>query len=179
MQENCMDRPPRVRASTFRHGIPPRAMQVLVVACIAISAGSAIAQDVAAWRVECTGDGKSLDCRAVQQLIHSQTRQSLVLIMARGAKDPKAASITMVLPLGLNLTEPVQIRVDNHKPESHNIQTCTNTGCFLALTASPGLVAQMRGGRQLRITLQDANKKPVEMALPLLGFGIAFDKARG
>jgi hypothetical protein len=26
--------------------------------------------------------------------------------------------------------------------------------------------------------VQDANKKPVEMSLPLLGFGIAFDKAK-
>jgi hypothetical protein len=26
--------------------------------------------------------------------------------------------------------------------------------------------------------VQDANKKPVEMGLPLLGFGLAFDKAK-
>jgi len=26
--------------------------------------------------------------------------------------------------------------------------------------------------------VQDANKKPIEMSLPLLGFGIAFDKAK-
>jgi hypothetical protein len=26
--------------------------------------------------------------------------------------------------------------------------------------------------------VQDANKKPVEMSLPLLGFGLAFDKAK-
>jgi hypothetical protein len=26
--------------------------------------------------------------------------------------------------------------------------------------------------------VQDANKKPVDMSLPLLGFGLAFDKAK-
>jgi hypothetical protein len=26
--------------------------------------------------------------------------------------------------------------------------------------------------------VQDANKKPIEMSLPLLGFGLAFDKAK-
>ena len=36
----------------------------------------------------------------------------------------------------------------------------------------------MRTGTDLKITVQDANKKPVEMSLPLLGFGIAFDKAK-
>jgi len=36
----------------------------------------------------------------------------------------------------------------------------------------------MRTGSQINITVQDSNKKPVEMGLPLLGFGLAFDKAK-
>ena len=36
----------------------------------------------------------------------------------------------------------------------------------------------MRNGTELKITFQDANKKPIEMAVPLLGFGVAFDKVR-
>jgi invasion protein IalB len=141
-------------------------------------ASPAPAQDVAAWRVECTGDGRSLDCRAVQQLVHRESHQSLVLVMARASKDPKGAALTIVLPLGLNLTEPVQIKVDNGKPERERIQTCTNTGCFVAMNATASLVTAMRNGKLLKIAVQDANRKPVEMSLPLLGFSIAFDKAR-
>jgi invasion protein IalB len=33
-------------------------------------------------------------------------------------------------------------------------------------------------GADLKITVQDANKKPIDMSLPLLGFGVAFDKAK-
>ena len=40
------------------------------------------------------------------------------------------------------------------------------------------LIAAMRTGTDLKITVQDANKKPIEMSLPLLGFGVAFDKAK-
>jgi invasion protein IalB len=36
----------------------------------------------------------------------------------------------------------------------------------------------MRAGSELKIAVQDANKKPVEMSLPLLGFGIAYDKTK-
>ena len=36
----------------------------------------------------------------------------------------------------------------------------------------------MRSGSELKIAVQDASKNPVEMALPLLGFGLAFDKAK-
>jgi invasion protein IalB len=136
------------------------------------------AQDVAAWRVECSGDGKTLDCRAVQQLFQRETRQLVLSVLARKAPDPKAAFLQIQMPLGLNLTEPIQIRVDNGNAEKYPIQTCTNTGCFAALTANERLVNAMRGGTDLKITIQDANKKPIEMAVPLLGFGIAFDKVR-
>ena len=34
------------------------------------------------------------------------------------------------LPLGLSLTEPVLLKVDNGQPERQSIQTCTNTGCL-------------------------------------------------
>jgi invasion protein IalB len=132
----------------------------------------------AAWRVECTGDGKTLDCRAVQQLYQRDTRQLVISLLVRKGKDPKGAQITMQLPLGLDLTEPVLLKVDNGQAERAPIQTCTNIGCFVSFNASDKLVTAMRSGHEIKITVHDANKKPVEMALPLLGFGLAFDKAR-
>jgi invasion protein IalB len=132
----------------------------------------------AAWRVECSGDGKTLECRAVQQVFQRETRQLLVSVVVRPAADGKTGAMVMTLPLGLNLTEPVQVRVDNGAPEKQAIQTCTNVGCFVAMTLPDKLVAAMRGGHELKITVQDANKKPIEMSLPLLGFGLAFDKAK-
>jgi invasion protein IalB len=46
------------------------------------------------------------------------------------------------------------------------------------MTLNDKFLAAMRTGGELKITMQDANKKPIEMSLPLLGFGIAFDKAK-
>jgi invasion protein IalB len=96
----------------------------------------------------------------------------------RPAADGKSGATVMTLPLGLNLTEPVSVKVDNGAPERGPIQTCTNVGCFVAMTLPDKFVAAMRTGSDLKITVQDANKKPVEMSLPLLGFGLAFDKAK-
>jgi invasion protein IalB len=132
----------------------------------------------AAWRVECSGDGKTLDCRAVQQLFHRESRQLLISLLVRPAADGKSGAMIVQLPLGLNLTEPILIKVDNGTPEKQAIQTCTNVGCFVAMTLTDKLVAAMRGGTELKLTMQDANKKPVDLALPLLGFGLAFDKAK-
>jgi invasion protein IalB len=132
----------------------------------------------AAWRVECSGDGKTLDCRAVQQVFHRETRQLVVSVVVRPAADGKTGAMVITLPLGLNLTEPVVVKVDNGAPERQSIQTCTNVGCFVAMTLTDKFIAAMRAGNDLKITVQDANKKPIDMSLPLLGFGIAFDKAK-
>ena len=43
---------------------------VLSLAALALAAPAQAQDGVAAWRVECTGDGKVLDCRAIQQLFH-------------------------------------------------------------------------------------------------------------
>ena len=118
---------------------------------------------VAAWRVECTGDGKTLDCRAVQQVFQRDTRQLLVSVVVRPAADGKTGAMVAQLPLGLNLTEPITVRVNNGPPEQQPIQTCTNIGCFVAMTINDKLLAAMRGGGDLKITVQDVNKKPVEI----------------
>jgi len=46
------------------------------------------------------------------------------------------------------------------------------------MTVSDKLIAAMRTGGELKITVQDANKKLIDLTLPLLGFGLAFDKAK-
>ena len=131
-----------------------------------------------AWRVECSGDGKVLDCGAVQQVFQRETRLLVISVVVRPAADGKTGAMVIQLPLGINLTEPIMVKVDNNTPERQSIQTCTNVGCFVSMTAADKLIAAMRTGQNLQITVQDANKKPIEMSLPLLGFGLAFDKAK-
>ena len=159
------------------------ALAMLAAAGIAVLPDTGQAQDgVAAWRVECTGDGKILDCRAVQQLfqrIPNQGDRLLVALLVRRPADPKApAQMTMQLPLGLNLTEAVQIKVDNGATERQPIQTCTNIGCFVSMAINDKFVAAMRSGKDLKVTVQGPDKKPVEMSLPLLGFGLAYDRVK-
>jgi invasion protein IalB len=165
--------------TSLRHWL----LALLAAAAVPVLPGPASAQDIAAWRVECTGDGKTLDCRAVQQLfqrIQNQGDRLLVAVLVRRAPDPKAAAaqMTIQLPLGLNLTEAIQVKVDGGAPERQQIQTCTNIGCFVSMAVNEKLLAAMRSGKELKITVQDPSKKPVDLSLPLLGFGLAYDKVR-
>ncbi len=111
----------------------------------------------AAWRVECTGDGKTLECRAIQQIVQRDARQQLVPLATIAVRfDPQAKTgvMSILLPLGLNLTEPVSVKVDNGPPERQPIQTCNNAGCLVTLTAPDKLLTAMCGtGTDLKITV--------------------------
>lgn len=157
------------------------------LACLALLVGlaaaglpsQAAAQDtVAAWRVECAGDGKTLDCRAIQQMINREDKQVVVVVSARIAPDTKAPVLTIQLPLGINLVEPIQIKVDNGAVERQQIQTCTNVGCIVTIPLKEPLLAALRTGTLLKITIQDTNKRTINIDVPLLGFGLAFDKIK-
>jgi invasion protein IalB len=165
----------------FRFGRASRSRRSLLAAATLAGALAPLAAAAqggpAAWRVECTGDGKTLECRSIQLLVRAD-RTSLIQVAVRYVPESKAASMFILLPFGLNLTEPVQIKVDNAMPERQPIQTCDASGCQITMTASDRLITAMRSGTDLKITVQDTTKKPVEMALPLLGFGIAYDKAK-
>ena len=136
------------------------------------------AQEVApnAWRVECSGDGKTIDCRAVQQLVAQENKQLVIQLTARLGPD-KAPVLGLQLPLGINLAEPIQLKVDAGKEERFPVQTCTNAGCLLSIPLKDPLLASMRTGTLLKVTVFDASKRAITIDVPLLGFGLAFDKA--
>jgi invasion protein IalB len=100
-------------------------LAILVAAASHSAPAQAPEASAAAWRVECSGDGKALECRAVQQVFQRETRQLVLSAVVRPAPDAKTGAMLLTLPLGLNLTEPVTIKVDNGTAERQPIQTCT------------------------------------------------------
>ena len=165
-----------MKSHRFRR-LPPVALAALL-AVLALPS-SAHAQDgaAAAWRVDCSGDGKTLDCRAIQQMINRDDKQLVAQLAARVAPD-KSAVLLIQLPLGISLTEPVQLKVDNGTAERYPVQTCTNVGCIVSVPLKDPLMAAMRTGTLLKISIQDTNKRTINFDVPLLGFGLAFDKAK-
>ena len=123
-------------------------LAILALAAIVASLGVAPpvrAQEApAAWRVECAGDGKTLECRAIQQMINREDKQLIVQLTARVAPDTKAPVLLIQLPLGIDLAEPVQLKVDNGPTERHQVQTCTNVGCLVSVPLKDPLFSAMR-----------------------------------
>ena len=158
--------------------------RLAVLAFMAVSAfpslaPSAHAQEApSAWRVECSGDGKTLDCRAVQQMVNREDKQIIIQLVARVPADTKAPVLLIQLPLGINLTEPVQLKIDGGAVERYPVQTCTTAGCLVSVPLTDPLLSAMRSSAILKVTVSDTNKRTLNIDVPLLGFGLAYDKAK-
>jgi invasion protein IalB len=136
---------------------------------------------ISPWRVECTNNGRTLDCWTQQIVYQRDEHQQLIPVVTfvvRPAPELKGAMVRIQLPLGLNNAEPIQIKIDGVDRESQQIQTCNNAGCFLQFVLADKTIDSMRTGKIFKLTVQDANKKMIELPLPLFGFGIAYDKTR-
>ena len=131
------------------------------------------------WRVECSGDGKVLDCRVVQQVVLRENQQLVAGLTVRVPAETKKPVMMVQMPLGILVSEAVELGVDEGKPERFNVQTCNQQGCFVGTPLAEATLAAMRSGKQLRLVFQNANKQAITVTMPLTGFGLAYDKVKG
>ena len=130
------------------------------------------------WRVECANDGKALDCRAINRVHQRETQQLIAGVAIRVPPDSKKPFVMIQLPLGIQVTENVTLRVDEGATERYPIQTCTQTGCLLAAPAPDALIAALRGGKELKVAFHSVAGQIVTVTLPLGGFSLAYEKIK-
>jgi invasion protein IalB len=163
---------PGLRAQDSQAPVPTSA-----AAAATPTAPAAAPPPVAAWRVECAGDGKTLECRALQQMVNQADKQLVAQLTAGKIGPDKAPTLAIQLPLGISLSEPVQVKIDNGNVDRYPVQTCTNAGCIVSVPLKDPLLAALRVGTLLKIAIQDVSKRPINIDVPLIGFGLAYDKA--
>lgn len=139
---------------------------------------SAVQAQEMPWRVECGSDGEVLNCSAIQEATRANERRPFAAVAVRKDPDNKTFSMLIQVPLGVNLLEPMQFRVDNGPTEKRPFETCTSAGCFASLRVGTELMAAMRRGAVLKLMVEDAGKRPITVDVSLTGFSQAVDKTR-
>ena len=94
------------------------------------------------------------------------------------AADTRAPVLPRQLPLWNNVAEPIQLKIDKGAVAKVPVQTCTIAGCLASLALPDPLLAALRGGATIKITVSDDNKRSINIDVPLLGFGLACGKAK-
>ena len=129
------------------------------------------------WRVECANAGKTLDCKAIEQVVDRANSRVLASMTVRVPAETKRAVMLVQLPLGISVSDPVRITMAG-TVKNYPIQTCTQTGCFVGSPLSGHTLDQMRNGQQIGIAFKNLDKQTVTVTMPLAGFGPVYDKIR-
>jgi invasion protein IalB len=129
------------------------------------------------WTARCEqAPGADLErCFIFQNLVLKESGKRLVH-MAVGylaANGQAAAVITM--PLGISLPPGASISVDGGAPRSIVIERCDSDGCVGAVSLSEQFVADLKRGREARISFHDGTRRRIAVPVSLLGFTAGFN----
>jgi invasion protein IalB len=115
-------------------------------------------------------------CYTTRDFVSDQG-QPVLAVAVYDAKGPQAQKIVRFLvPLGLLIQPGVRFAVDQGQPTPGRFAVCFPNGCF---AEAPGLkddvVNAMKKGSMLNVSVQNQAMREVTFAVPLAGFGKAFD----
>ncbi|MFD0937848.1 invasion associated locus B family protein, partial [Methylobacterium trifolii] len=100
---------------------------------------------------------------AVYEMKNAQTKQEVRVVR-------------YLLPLGLLLQPGIRFTIDNQTPTAGKFAVCFPNGCFAeAGGVDAGVIGAMKKGTTLSVSVQNQTQREVTFAVPLAGFGKAFD----
>ena len=96
--------------------------------------------------------------------------------MRNVAQKQEVKVVRFLLPLGLMLAPGIRFNVDGKELTAGKFAVCFPNGCFAeAGGITPELIGALKKGTTLNIAVQNQTQKEVIFAVPLNGFGTAFD----
>ena len=132
------------------------------------------AEAVPGWEPRCTSAGRTApaDCTLEQRLLLQQTGQPFLTLTVRvpAAPEPRRPFLLVQTPLGLHLPSGLALRVDGREPLQVQIERCDGNGCYAGGPLSADLLAALKGGRVLNVTLRTVDGRDLGLAVPLAGF---------
>ena len=128
------------------------------------------------WEIRCTT--ATNNCFLYQLLLNDEgTPVAEFSIVKLPLGSEAVAGATVVAPLGTLLTRGIMFSIDDAEATQYPFSWCTRPGCFSRFGLTDLLVANMKSGTYLNITVYSiANaQNPVEISASLKGFTAAFD----
>ncbi|MFO1122063.1 MAG: invasion associated locus B family protein [Hyphomicrobiales bacterium] len=139
---------------------------------------SAVTKPPAAnWASSCSAPSRTapLSCTLEQRVVLRETGQQLARIAVQtSGPEPRTPGLLVHLPLGLSIAAGVSLSVDGASPRKLPVQTCDANGCYAGSTLDPDLLTALQRGRDLTLTFEDLQRKPISVGFRLDGFSAAF-----
>ncbi|KST58228.1 invasion protein [Methylobacterium sp. GXS13] len=133
------------------------------------------------WTKVCGKDqGSGTDiCYTTRDFVSDQGEPVLAVAvydMKNAAQKQEVRVVRYLLPLGLPLQPGIRFNVDGQAATPGRFAVCFPNGCFAeAGGVDAGVIAAMKKGTTLNVSVQNQTQREVTFAVPLTGFGKAFD----
>lgn len=176
MNGSCGCAPPYAMSGRW---LPALLAMLLAMPCTpgSVAANPQHGQTFKNWTARCEqAPGSSVQhCFIFQNLVLKESGRRVVH-MAVGylTADGQAAAV-ITMPLGISLPPGASISVDGAAPQEFAIERCDTNGCVGALALSDQLIAQLKRGREARISFHDSSRRRIAVPLSLLGFTAGFN----
>lgn len=116
-------------------------------------------------------------CYTTRDFVSDQG-QPVLAAAVYDVKSPQPQKIVrFLMPLGLLLKPGIRFAVDQGQPTPGGYAICFPNGCFAEAPVKDDAVNAMKKGTNLNISVQNQGGREVTFAVPLAGFGKAFDGA--
>ena len=167
-------------------------LSALIVFCAVLSraayaqtapaAGGAPQIVISGWKVECDSQGAALNCRVTDTATQTGTGLVIAALGISLATDTKKPVLTLQLPLGLAVTDPITLSADG-ATQTYALITCDRAGCFARAPIGDALLEKMRAGKQpLRVVYNVIGstlaKQTVTLTMPLDGLDASLNKIK-
>lgn len=129
------------------------------------------------WTVACQASGEVTSCVVRQVQSNNQTQQ--VVLTAEIAKTPDGKFAgALMLPLGLSLAPGVQLKIGEVAlGATRPFSLCVQQGCLVPLDITEDVIAKLRAGSALNITVTaGSSAQQINFAVSLKGFSKALNR---
>ncbi|MCJ2064421.1 invasion associated locus B family protein [Methylobacterium sp. J-088] len=118
-------------------------------------------------------------CYTTRDFVSDQGQPVLAVAvyeMKNPAQKQEVRVVRYLLPLGLLLQPGIRFSIDGQAATAGRFAVCFPNGCFAeAGGVDAGVIAAMKKGTTLNVSVQNQTQREVTFAVPLTGFGKAFD----
>lgn len=137
---------------------------------------SAIQETYRDWVVSCQavqgneGPAGRRVCEMRQELRRQEGNQLVLAAGLQPRPEGPGASLTLIAPFGLLLSEPITIAIAETRLAEAAFRTCLPRGCIAGTTLDEAALTQMIAGAEAQVTMTATDGQTLVIPLSLIGF---------
>ncbi|MAZ18303.1 MAG: hypothetical protein CL535_18510 [Ahrensia sp.] len=132
------------------------------------------------WTQEClTQAAPGPQCQIVLRVASADGKQIVLVFSLAKMPENESYQFQMAVPLGISVSQGIELRVDTGYSTTINVARCTPQGCIGEGQAAEPMLQAMRDGAKASAIVRGADQKPISIGFSLVGFTKAVESLEG